>query len=215
MTLKHASVKRNSIQPLKPAQPPLPAKPATDDIESALLDQWIDGILVVTQDGQWVHSNGIARRMCDRIAQEQPCVGQLPKGIWDLCQILIQRGRSFAKHPLTTELELTLQDAQDCFRIRAQWLRVNNYAEPLILVILENQTRSRQNLAVTEMFRYCLSPREAEVWSLHRLGLSYQEISKRLYIAINTVKKHMKNAYAKQNMVSILDGEAYTDQLAS
>ncbi|MEM9486027.1 MAG: LuxR C-terminal-related transcriptional regulator [Cyanobacteria bacterium P01_F01_bin.116] len=214
MTLKHAPVKRTLIKPLNPSLPPLPAKPTADDIETALFEQWIDGILVLTHDGRWIYSNGKAQRICDRIAQEQPCVGQIPQGIWDICQVLIQRGRTFAKHPLTTESELMLQDAQECFRVRARWLKVSNYAEPFILVMLENQKRARQNLASTEIIRYCLSPREADVWILHRMGLSYQEISEKLYIAINTVKKHMKNAYAKQTLASMLDGETYTDKLA-
>ncbi|NEQ50076.1 MAG: LuxR family transcriptional regulator, partial [Leptolyngbya sp. SIO3F4] len=57
-------------------------------------------------------------------------------------------------------------------------------------------------------------PREADVWILHRIGLSYQEIAARLYIALNTVKKHMKNVYAKQNLVSLVSDD-YTEKLAS
>ncbi|MEA5464418.1 helix-turn-helix transcriptional regulator [Leptothoe sp. PORK10 BA2] len=195
---------------------PLPQifSPSPDEIETAILANWIDGILVLTQEGRLLHSNDAARRMCDRIAQNQPCIHQVPQEIWETCQILIQSRSNVALPPVTAESELWLQSSQDQFRIRARWFTVNNRVDPYILVILENQKRSWQNLAITEAIRYDLSPREADVWIFHRLGLRYQEIAAKLHIAINTVKKHMKNAYAKRELVSFGEND-YTDKLAS
>ncbi|MUG91303.1 winged helix-turn-helix transcriptional regulator [Scytonema sp. UIC 10036] len=45
---------------------------------------------------------------------------------------------------------------------------------------------------------YGLTPREAEIWFLYRSRCSYKEIAERLYISVNTVKKHMKNIHSKQ-----------------
>jgi DNA-binding NarL/FixJ family response regulator len=91
---------------------------------------------------------------------------------------------------------------------------LDNSVDPHILVILENQKQSWQNLAITEAIRYNLSPREADVWALHRIGYTYQEIASELHIALNTVKKHMKNTYAKQNFGTMLEG-SYSETLAS
>jgi DNA-binding NarL/FixJ family response regulator len=47
-----------------------------------------------------------------------------------------------------------------------------------------------------------LSPREAAALELLRQGLSNKEIARRLEVSINTVKKHLKNAYDKRGIHS-------------
>ena len=208
MTVKRSPLKHNLSLPLTSV-----VSSSTDDIEAAILDNWIDGILVLTQDGQCVHSNSLARRICDRIAKEYPCVGAIPEEIWRVCQILIKSCRDFPGRPVV-ESELELRQSYEHFRIRARWLRVNNNAEPKILIVLENQTHSKQNLAITEVIKYDLSPREADVWELYRIGYTYQEIAAKLHIALNTVKKHMKNTYAKQQLGEMVE-TSYVEKLAS
>ena len=180
-------------------------------LENSFLDSWIDGILVLTTTGQCIHSNNLGERLCDRIAQDYPGKNQVPQAIWHTCQVLIHNRPGPSKHPIVAESVLKLKQSHEHVRIRARWLN-NNATDPHILVILENQTQSRQTLANTEIIKYKLSPREADVWSLHRIGYTYQEIAAELHIALNTVKKHMKNAYAKQQLFTMID-EAYTDGL--
>lgn len=208
MTVKRSPLKQNLSLPLTGV-----VSSSTDDIETAILDHWIDGILVLTQDGKWLHSNNLARRICDRIAQEQPCINQIPEEIWRVCQILIKSCRDFPGRPVV-ESELELRQSYEHFRIRARWLCVDNNAEPRILIVLENQTHSKQNLAITEVIKYDLSPREADVWELYRIGYTYQEIAAKLHIALNTVKKHMKNTYAKQQLGEMVE-TSYIEKLAS
>lgn len=62
------------------------------------------------------------------------------------------------------------------------------------------------NLAMAEMNQYKLTPREGEIWLLRRLGHSYKEISGTLYISVNTVRKHLKNIYAKRKQFLDIDG---------
>ncbi|MFG6097835.1 helix-turn-helix transcriptional regulator [Leptothoe sp. ISB3NOV94-8A] len=171
-----------------------------------------DGILILTEDGQCVESNSSARCMCDRINQDFPSTSSVPQEIWNTCQILIDSRKSFPNHLTATESELKLKQSHCHVRIRARWF--NRGDRPYILVILENQKQSKEILAITEAIRYGLSPREVDVWILHRIGYSYQEIAAELHIALNTVKKHMKNTYAKQQMVMIIE-ESYTKSLAS
>lgn len=54
-----------------------------------------------------------------------------------------------------------------------------------------------QSLILAEIERYSLTDREAEVWKLRQQGTSYKEISKQLFISVNTVKKHLKNIFTK------------------
>ena len=190
------------------------AQNQSNSLVNSILANWIDGILILTEEGQWVESNSLARNICDRIAQDYPCINQLPEEIWKTCQVLINSRKDFPNHLIIAESELKLKQSHDHIRIRARWFKRPHQADPHILVILENQGHSNHNLAVTETIRYGLSPREADVWTLHRLGYTYQEIAAELHIALNTVKKHMKNTYAKQNLVGMLK-ESYPDTLAS
>ena len=208
MTVKRPPLKHRSSSSL-----PYIVSSPTEDMEAAILDNWIDGILVLSQDGKCLHSNNLARRICDRIAKDYPCVDEVPEEIWRVCQILIKSYRDFPGRPVV-ESELELRQSYEHFRIRARWLCVDNNAEPRILIILENQTHSKQNLAITEVIKYDLSPREADVWELHRIGYTYQEIAAKLHIALNTVKKHMKNTYAKQQLGGMVE-ISYIEKLAS
>jgi DNA-binding CsgD family transcriptional regulator len=65
-------------------------------------------------------------------------------------------------------------------------------------VIIEDQYESRKNAAIADAQKYGLTSREAEVWLLHQAKHTYQQIAEKLYISRNTVKKHLKNIYAKQ-----------------
>lgn len=185
--------------PTLPDSVPAPA----DTLGTSILNNWIDGILLLTQEGQCVESNRLGREICDRIAPNNPDSRQAPAEIWIACQILIQSRRDFPKHLVTAESELQIKASHDHFRIRARWFNPGQKTDPHILVILENQKHSKHNLAVTEAIQYRLSPREADVWILHRIGYTYREIAAELHIALNTVKKHMKSTYAKQHVASI------------
>ncbi len=87
-------------------------------------------------------------------------------------------------------------------RIRAQWLQQDGNGDNLI-VTLEDCNESSQNIAIADAKKYGLTEREAEVWLLRRANLTYKEIAQQLYITINTVKKHLKNIYAKQQEMSL------------
>ena len=57
-----------------------------------------------------------------------------------------------------------------------------------------------------DQWLYGLTEREGEVWMLRLQDYSYQEIADKLYLSINTVKKHMKTILAKQEQCQF--GEA-------
>jgi LuxR family maltose regulon positive regulatory protein len=65
---------------------------------------------------------------------------------------------------------------------------------------LANQVESgRQVITGTAPVKrkFGLSPREHDTARLMAEGLSYDEIASQLFISVNTVKTHLKNAYSK------------------
>lgn len=84
------------------------------------------------------------------------------------------------------------------FRIRVRLLDLDRFKMPCLLVTIENQYESLKNVAFTEVKKFDLTPREAEIWFLYRSNYSYKEIATKLYITINTVKKHMKNIHTER-----------------
>ena len=203
-----------SQNPNQLSQPssPLGVHGPNRELMDAIITSWIDGILILTKTGELVRSNSIAKQICDRITQTDS--GQIPKEIWRTCRVLIQGCNEYTEGPVVAESELSVKPHEH-FRIRARWFDLGDYGNnAYILVILEDQNYSKRNLAITEVDRYGLSPREAEVWLLHRTGYTYREIAAELYIAVNTVKRHIKKIYVKRHMALVKE-ETYTDNLAS
>ena len=67
----------------------------------------------------------------------------------------------------------------------------------MLLLAIEDRYQAVRNMAIEEADRYGLTPREKEVWILHRIGLTYKQTASELCITPNTVKKHMKSIYVK------------------
>ncbi|MEM9162715.1 MAG: LuxR C-terminal-related transcriptional regulator [Cyanobacteria bacterium P01_F01_bin.4] len=173
-------------------------------LAQAILASMVDGILILTETGQWVQGNRVARQICDRITGSQPGHSSVPLEIWRACQALIDSRSQYPRRSFIVETEVEVAPHEH-FRIRARWFEVSESPSPYILVILEDRRHSMQNLATTEVARYDLTPREADVWLLHRKDYMYQEIAEELHISINTVKKHMKNINAKRQLALVME----------
>ncbi|MEM8808476.1 MAG: LuxR C-terminal-related transcriptional regulator [Cyanobacteria bacterium P01_G01_bin.38] len=185
-------------------RPPAIRTSAGNLLAQAILASMVDGILILTETGQWVQGNSAARHICDRITGEQPGCGPVPAEIWRACQALIDSRSQYPRRTFIVEAEMEVAP-HDHIRIRARWFETSESHRPYILVILEDRRRSMQNLAITEVARYDLTPREADVWLLHRKDYMYQEIAEELHISINTVKKHMKNINAKRQVALVME----------
>lgn len=164
----------------------------------AVLEGFIDGVLILNQQGEQVHANDCARRICQKLNQGTSFVNAIPQAIWCVCESLIESHDLFSDNQLIIESEINL-DNSATFRIRARWLELEESKQPYLLVTLEDRLQSTQSAALTDVKKYGLTHREAQVWLLRQAKhSSYKEIAAQLYITINTVKKHMKNIYAKQ-----------------
>lgn len=163
----------------------------------AIIEGLVDGVLVLTHQGYWVYANECGRQICHQLSPEQSQNNYVPSAIWRVCKLLIDRLDPFAEQEMVINNEIKLTNSVS-FRIRVRWLVLEESACPYLLVTIEDQHQARKMQAMTDAQKYRLTRREAEVWSLHQSKLSYKEIADKLYITLNTVKKHIKNIYAKQ-----------------
>jgi DNA-binding CsgD family transcriptional regulator len=165
----------------------------------AIIEGFMDGVLILTEQGELIHANKRARRLCQQFSSEQLQPNLVPLPIWRICESLRDSRELFPEQTMIIEAEIDTNKAE-VLRVRVRWLQIAPNDDPNLLVTLENRSQSTNNTAFTEAQQYSLTPRESEVWSLRRANYSYKEIAAKLYITTNTVKKHLKNVYAKQQI---------------
>ena len=76
-------------------------------------------------------------------------------------------------------------------------LKGDNFAD-VDREIVDRLESRLQEIELVVAKRYGLTKRETEVWRLQRGGLSYQQIAKKLFISLNTVKRHLQSVHGKQ-----------------
>ncbi len=163
----------------------------------AIIEGLVDGVLVLSQQGEWIYGNECARQICLQLSLDKKLSNSVPQVIWQVCEVLRDQLDLFSEQEMMIGNAIKPNNTVN-FRVRVRWLVLEESAHPLILVTIEDQHQARKMNAIADAKKYGLTRREAEVWSLHQSRLSYKEIADRLYITLNTVKKHIKNIYAKQ-----------------
>lgn len=166
-----------------------------NDFLLSVLEGLVDGILILDADGTILYANSPATKICQNFSPKQTT--HVPSEVWRSCEALIESRELYGDRPLVIEAEVSIEQAQT-YRVRVQWLNLEAYEQPCLLVRLEDQKQSLQSLALSEAKRFGLTPREAEVWFLRRCNLSRKEIAAQLYITIDTVKKHLGNIQMKR-----------------
>jgi hypothetical protein len=156
-----------------------------------------DGVLILTETGELVHANASAYRIVYQLNQSHSTSNFVPCDIWHICKSLIETRSFYPDKMIIMSNEIVL-DKSSVFLIRVRWLDLQQFAQPCLLVTIENRYESLKNAVQVDVIKYELTPRESEIWILYRANCSYKEIADRLYISLNTVKKHMKNIHAKR-----------------
>lgn len=166
----------------------------------AVMEGFIDGILIVTPKGEILEANSRARELCQHLS---PPGQNLPSPIWQVCEALIESQKLFPGQRIMPEAEGIIGDVN--LRIRVRWMNQNledqeNSCQEFsyLIVTLEDRQQTLHNLAIADTQKYDLTTREAEIWQMRLQGQSYQAIASELYITQNTVKKHVKNILAKR-----------------
>ena len=147
----------------------------------------------------------------------------VPLPIWTVCQTILDSQRDCPERIGVPEQQIILptNDVADHLRlrIRAQWLTLPSTLDgdrhqnlgsqalasfqegSYILITVEDRGQSIQHLATADKKRYRLTTRETEIWQMRLEGQSNQDIADHLVISPNTVKKHIKNIFAKRRDV--------------
>lgn len=120
----------------------------------------------------------------------------LPQKISTLCEFLIDGQCELSGQHLQLSNDIFFDNGL-WIHLNAEWIEVAEQAAPRIFVRLENMTQTAGQQALCDACRYGLTPRETEVWALYLQGCSYRQVSEQLFIAMCTVKKHMKNIHSK------------------
>lgn len=167
------------------------------ELFQGVLEGLTDGVLILTEQGEWVYENCQARQLCWLLNQGQP-PQTVPQRVWQVCEALIDSRRLYSQQLVVIESEIHL-DRTLVIRIRARWFSLAEAQHPYIVVLLEDRQASIRRRAIAESQNYGLTPRQTEVWTLHCLGYSYREIANELFIAFDTVKKHMKDIHGKRH----------------
>ncbi|HEY9601139.1 MAG TPA: LuxR C-terminal-related transcriptional regulator [Allocoleopsis sp.] len=183
------SEKHLKLAPAKQSKPP--------SLLKAIIEGFVDGVLIMTEQGECIHANEFGRKICHQFSQGNSQSHSIPQSIWNVCESLIDSRELFPEQKMIIEATIELSDLAT-FRVRVRWLELAENDTSYLLVTIEDRNQSTHNAAIADAKRYGLTPREAEVWLLRRANYSYKEIAAKLYITLNTVKKHMKSVYAKQ-----------------
>ncbi|BAZ28441.1 LuxR family transcriptional regulator [Cylindrospermum sp. NIES-4074] len=159
-----------------------------------------DGILILSETGELVHANASAYRFCCQLNQGNLNHNFVPSVISQLCEFLLKSSSLLADKSIILSEEIAL-DESNIFRVRVRLLDSERFQVPCLLVTIENQYESLKHSVLTEAKKFGLTQREAEIWVLYRSNYSYKDIATKLFITLNTVKKHMKNIHAKRQVL--------------
>lgn len=175
----------------------------------AVIEALSDGVLILSLDGKLLHANRCAIKLCQYLQKMAVADSQVvPKAIWHLCESLIESRELFPNKVFVIEDSIHAAN-HITIRIRVQWIEFESAGRSCLLVTLEDCKQLAELAAIAETQRFQLTPRESEVWQLKRSNYNYEEIANQLYISVNTVKKHIKNIYAKRS--ETLAQESYED----
>jgi DNA-binding CsgD family transcriptional regulator len=180
-----------------PATQPTAPKTISPFLLQGVLEGLTDGILILSEQGEWIYHNYYAYCICQRLNQGSGDTKTVPEVIWRNCEALLESRNLFPDQPIVIESEVTL-NPEDVYRIRVRWLTLEDSSRPYLAVLLEDRRQSMQSRAIAEAILYDLTPRQADVWLLRRAGFSYQQIAMELFITLNTVKRHLKDIRLKQ-----------------
>lgn len=188
-----------------------PSHDNLDLIFEILLRQFFPfrGFILFDQTGNLIRSTTKADEFCVLLNKGAP--GQafssierqvamaMPEQVTTLCQFLIESHEDFPQHALQLYDTSFLPGGIRLY-LNVEWIELANQPSKCILVTIEDLTQIAHHRAMADAYRYSLTERETEVWELYLQGLSYREVSDELVIALNTVKKHMKNIFRKCNI---------------
>ncbi len=189
-------------------------KSSTDNLDlifETLLGQLFPfrGFILFDQAGNLLQSTTRADEFCMLLrkgvkgqafgAVDYQSVTGIPEQVTTLRNFLMESCEDFPEYTLQLYDTAFLPGGIRLY-LNVEWIDWADQPTKCILVTIEDLTQIAHHRAMADAYRYELTEREAEVWELYLQGLSYRQVGEQLVIALNTVKKHMKNIFRKCNI---------------
>lgn len=167
----------------------------------AILGNLQDGFIIANQAGEIQQINLPAERICNLIHAGKHVVNAkddthcLPAELWQVCRTVLNQKDVLSVKQVGLDADIILPKI-GTVRIRVQ--NVSIAEVPHLLIVLEDRQQTIRNKALSDAALYGLTERETEIWQMRLRGDAYKDISTKLWISVDTVKKHVKNILAKQ-----------------
>jgi len=168
-----------------------------DQVIREALTKLTDGILIITEERKIAFANECACRILRQINQARDRTDTLPREISFLCDSLAEIRRQFpGQHWMVTH-KICISSSVT-FSVHARYMKLDTLGKYCTVLVLKDQYQLVKNIAIEEAKKFGLTDRETEIWLLQRANYTYKQIASELFIAPNTVKKHMQNIHLKQ-----------------
>ncbi|MBE9070484.1 helix-turn-helix transcriptional regulator [Leptolyngbya cf. ectocarpi LEGE 11479] len=173
----------------------------------SFLEAFSEGILVFDLSGALLYVNEAACGLLKQATSTYEQQRLLEREIRALYRLMVEQSTdrieaqtSLDEIPLrSVEAEVMLSLNMQ-LRIHVRRFQVCTYPDEMVWVRLEDRQQLSRARALLESRWYGLSEREGEVWQLRQAGFTYAEVAQRLFITVNTVKKHVRNIRAKREL---------------
>lgn len=162
-----------------------------------VLTQLTDGVLIVTYDKKILYANECACRILRQINQDRNHCEIPSKEINYLCDSLSEIRRQFPEQHWFINTKICI-NSSTTFSVYARHMKLDSLGKDCVVLVLKDHYQLIKSIAVEEARKYNLTDRETEIWLLQRANYTYKQIASELFIAPNTVKKHMQNIHLKQ-----------------
>ena len=168
---------------------------------SAILEGFNEGILIINQAGQLVHTNHLGQTLARRLNQwEGMDTVPVPPSLWTICGYLLEGRELFPDNPLILTQDFRGPQGYR-LRVRVQWLDSTDSQVGHFLVVLEDPNSAALSQAQLRALELRLTPREQQVWRLRQRQCSVQAIADELYLSLTTVKRHLRQIYSKRQQI--------------
>lgn len=107
-----------------------------------MLEGYVEGILLLTEQGECLYANERARLICALLDQPESPTFIVPPEIWQVCLSVIESQTLFPNQRVIIESEIVPLEST-VIRIQAQWFDLSKVEQPCLLIMLEDLTELR------------------------------------------------------------------------
>lgn len=201
----HSFSKQRSLKPSKTQKNHSLEPSQLFEAGSSPVETHLGSVLVLTEDYEVLYATDSLQSPLKELAEVGEGGRITSEKIILICQVLQQCRDSFPEQNWSIEFDIVTKDAT-ALRIRSRWFKLDSVDRPCILLVAEDRQQFRQDMLVYDGAQdWGLTGREQEVWLLNQAGYTYRQTAEKLYITLNTVKKHMRSIHAKRKAHAPLD----------